>query len=172
MLRLKADMRQVTFLAALVLSAGSSRGADIGGLITSTVTITEDSQLVDDVTCAVPGAACIVIGASRVRLDLNGFTMTGQADPEIACNGSSTAGEIGISIVRQTGVVIRGPGLLQRFRNFGIVLNGAAGSSITDVTVSTTCMSGIFLTGGSSDNQLDSNVSVRSGHMSLPCGGI
>jgi hypothetical protein len=172
MLRLNADTRQAMFLAALVLSAGSSQGADIGGLITSTVTITEDSQLVDDVTCAVPGAACIVIGASRVTLDLNGFTMTGQADPDTACNGSSTAGEIGINIIRQSGVLIRGPGLVQRFRNFGIVLNGAAGSRITDVTISTTCMSGIFLTAGSSDNELDSNVSVRSGHMTLPCGGI
>ena len=56
------------------------QSADIGGKISSTLTITADSQLVDDVTCTVTGAACIVIGASHVTLDLNGFTMTGQAD--------------------------------------------------------------------------------------------
>jgi hypothetical protein len=172
MLRLKLGTRAATLLGALVVCVAGSRGSDIGGTISTTLTITEDSQLVDDVTCAVTGAACIVIGASHVTLDLNGFTMTGQADALTACNGASTGGEIGINVPNQTGVVIRGPGLIQRFRNYGIQLNGGGGSRITGVTVSTTCTSGIFLTGGSSDNQLDLNVAVRNGHLSNPCGGI
>ena len=62
---------------------GSAHAANIGGTITGTLTITEDSQLVDDVTCTLTGAPCIAIGAPNITLNLNGFTMTGQADPQI-----------------------------------------------------------------------------------------
>lgn len=171
MLRSNAGKSTALFLGALFLIPPTSHAADIGGVISTTVTITEDSQLVDDVTCAVTGAACIVIGASRVTLDLNGFTMTGQADAQTGCNGASSPGEIGINVVNQRNVVIRGPGLIQRFRNFGVVLNGGGGNRIREVTVSTTCMAGIFLS-GSSDNEVDSNVAIRNGHLTFPCGGI
>src|SRR6476646_7349203 len=90
-----------TLLGALVLPTGRAYAADIGGTISSTLTITEDSQLVDDVTCTVTGAACIAIGAAGVTLDLNGFTMTGAADPATACFGGTIAamgGEFGIFV--------------------------------------------------------------------------
>lgn len=172
MLRLIKVIRTTAFLGVLAFCPGSSLGADIGGTITTTLSIMEDSQLVDDVTCNVTGAPCILISASRITLDLNGFTMTGQGDAQTGCSGTSTASEIGINVVNQKAVVIRGPGLVQRFRNHGIQLNGGGGNRITEVTVSTNCLSGIFLTGGSSDNQVDVNVSVRNGHLINPCGGI
>ena len=172
MLRLKSRARPITVLGVLVLCAGTSYTAEIGGQISSTLTITEDSELVDDVSCTVTGAACILIGASHVTLDLNGFTMTGQGDAQTGCSGTSTGGEIGINVSNQRSVVIRGPGLVQRFRNHGILLNGGGGNRVTEVTASTNCMSGIFLTGGTSDNDIDVNVSVRNGHMVNPCGGI
>jgi hypothetical protein len=165
-------VRPATLLGALALCTGSSPGADIGGKISTTLTITEDSQLVDDISCAVTGAACLAIGASRVTLDLNGFTLTGQGDEQTGCSGTSIAGEVGINVVNQRSVLIRGPGLVQRFRNHGIVLNGGGNNRITEVTVSTNCMTGIFLLGGSADNQIDANVSVRNGHLVNPCGGI
>jgi hypothetical protein len=165
-------MRPAIFLGVLTLYTGTSHSADIGGTISTTLTITEDSQLVDDVDCAVTGAACIVIGASHVTLDLNGFTMTGHGDAQTGCSGTSTAGEAGITVANQKSVVIRGPGLVQRFRNFGIILNGGGSNRITEVTVSTNCMSGIFLTSGTSDNDIDVNVSVRNGNLLNPCGGI
>jgi len=46
------------FLGALFVCAGAGRAhaTEIGGTISSTLTITEDSELVDDVTCTVVGA--------------------------------------------------------------------------------------------------------------------
>ena len=73
MLRLKSRARPITVLGVLVLCAGTSYTAEIGGQISGTLTITEDSELVDDVSCTVTGAACIVIGSA-----------TGQEDPRHA----------------------------------------------------------------------------------------
>src|SRR5580765_6735780 len=82
---------------ALLLSIGVASADDISGLITTTRTIRENSRFVGDVTCMVTGAPCILFGSSHIDLRLNGFTMTGQADATTACNGASTAGEMGIS---------------------------------------------------------------------------
>ena len=171
------NRRMLTRFASLLLAlfaagAVTAQAAKISGTVSTTTVITEDSQLVGDVTCNVSGATCISVGASHVTLDLNGFAVTGLGDAQTGCSGASTAGEIGIDINGQTSVVIRGPGLVQRFRNQGIRLNGGSGNTVTGVTVSTNCLSGIFVTGGSADNQLDRNVSVRNGNLNNPCGGI
>ena len=161
----------VVSLGVLGLCAGTASGTNIGGTISATLTITDNSQLVDDVTCTVVGTPCIAIGASNVTLDLNGFTMTGQADPQTACSGIGTGGENGIDVNAQIGAQIRGPGLVKQFRGFGIRLQNSTGATIMDVTVSTSCFSGIFVSGGS-DHHLDRNVAVRNGHGTNPCGGI
>lgn len=150
----------------------SGEAAKINGTISATMTINEDSQLVGDVTCAVNGAPCISITASRLSLDLNGFTITGQNDPQTACSGGGTGTESGITANNQTGVIIRGPGIVQRFKGFGISLTNTSASSITNVTTATNCFSGIFLTGGSNLNELAGNISIRNGNSASPCGGI
>lgn len=158
-------------LVALCLCAGNARAADISGTITSTLTIMENSRLVDDVTCTVSGASCIAFGASGLTLDLNGFSMTGLGHPQTGCGGSATGNEYGISVSGFNSVVIRGPGVVQRFRNQGIFLSNSTGSTVTGVTMSTNCASGIILVGGSG-HLLDGNVSVRNGNAASPCGGI
>ncbi len=161
------------FLGALFLCAGRSYATDIGGTISTTLTITEDSELVDDVTCTVTGAPCIAIGAPHVTLELNGFTMTGQADAQTGCKGgfAPPGVEVGIDVDAQTDVAIHGPGLIQRFRNAGIFLSKSSGVKVKDVTASTNCSSGI-LVGGGSDHDLSGNVSVRNGSSTFSCGGI
>jgi hypothetical protein len=159
-------------VAALLAYAGSAQAKDIGGAISTTLTITENSQLVDDVVCTVSGAPCIAFGASGLTLELNGFSLTGSGDPQTGCSGASTAGEIGILASGLRDVVIRGPGTVELFRNFGIQLLNTTGSTIADVTVATNCMSGIFVSGGSANNVLEGNVSVRNGHLTAACGGI
>ena len=99
---LKPVMWFPAFLGALVVFVSSAHATDIGGTISSTLTIAQDSQLVDDVTCTVTGAPCIAIGAPNVKLALNGFTMTGQADPQTGCGGNAIANEIGIEINAQS----------------------------------------------------------------------
>lgn len=160
------------FLVPLLLCAGSAHAMDIGGTISSTLTITEDSQLVDDVTCTVTGAPCIAFGASGLTLELNGFSLTGRGDPQTGCSGASTAGEIGILANGLKDVIIRGPGRVEQFRNFGIQLVNTTGGTIADVTVATNCMSGIFVSGGSANNVVERNVSIRNGHLTAACGGI
>jgi parallel beta helix pectate lyase-like protein len=158
--------------SALLACAGGAQAADIGGIISKTLTITESSQLVDDVTCTVTGAACIAIGASGVTLDLNGFTITGLADPAKACFGMTPpGGELGIVVNGFNNVTIRGPGLVQQFRAQGVFLAGSSGSTVTDVTSSTNCASGFQVVNGS-NNLLENNVSVRNSNAVAACGGI
>jgi hypothetical protein len=170
MTRLKTRTWFAVFLGALFACASSARAMDIGGTISATLTITEDSQLVDDVTCTVTGAPCIAIGAPLVTLELNGFTMTGQGDPQTACT-SPGPNEAGIMVNAQKDFVIRGPGLVQHFRNFGIQLQNSTGGTVKGVTVSNNCFSGVIVIGGS-DHLLQGNVSVRNGAPNAPCGGI
>ena len=164
----------------VLVNAGSARADDISGTITSTLTVFSSSRLAGDVTCKVTGAPCIVIqntfafAGVSVTLDLNGFTITGQADPQLACSaGGANGNEIGILVSGQNGVVIRGPGVVQSFRGFGIDLLNTSSSSVTGVTAASNCFSGIFLTGGSATNNVvEGNISIRNGNLTNPCGGI
>ncbi len=159
-------------LSAFFAFVGSVQATEIGGTISTTLTITEDSQLVDDVTCTVTGAACITFGAAGATLDLNGFTMTGLADPATACSGvTPPGGEFGIFVNGFNNVTIRGPGLVQRFRAQGVQLIGSSGSTVRDVTSSTNCASGFQVVNGS-NNLLENNISVRNAHPVAACGGI
>jgi hypothetical protein len=64
---------------------------------------------VGNVTCTVTGAPCIAFGAPGLELRLNGFFITGQADPTQACSGTSVANEVGISTNGQNDVEVKGP---------------------------------------------------------------
>jgi hypothetical protein len=171
MTRLKIVAGSESLLVALLWCAGSAPAKDISGTIATTLTITEDSQLVDDVTCTVTTVPCIAIGAPNVTLELNGFTMTGQADPQTPCSAGAISDEAGIEVNAQTGVTIHGPGLVRQFRGTGIHLVTTTGVRVMDVTMSTNCSSGILVNAGSG-NELYNNVSVRNGVPGGGCGGI
>lgn len=159
-------------LAAMTFAAGTGQATDIQGTISSTMVITEDSQLVGDVTCTVQGAECIQIGASNVRLTLNGFTMTGQGNPPDGCpaGGPPANVERGIVVGVRSKVQILGPGVIQRFRGWGIFLNGSTQVSVRHVTLSSNCLSGIQLI--ANNNDLEGNICVRNGSTEAGCGGI
>lgn len=158
-------------LLTVVVICGTAQAAKISGPIATTLTISEDSQLIGDVSCAVSGAPCIAVAAPNVTLSLNGFTITGLGDAQTGCGGGATNGEQGIDINGQIGVSIRGPGLVQRFRQFGIRVNNSSDTTISGTTLSTNCFSGIIVIGGF-NNQLHRNVAVRNGNLNNPCGGI
>jgi len=160
-----------SIFCAFLLLHGSARAMDISGTVSSTVTITDNSRLVGDVTCTVTGAPCIAFGASGLTLDLNGFSLTGLGDPATGCVGTGTPGEFGIDVNAFNNVIIRGSGLVRQFRNDGIRLNNSTGATVSGVTMSTNCLSGIILIGGSG-HLLENNVSVRNGSPAAPCGGI
>jgi parallel beta-helix repeat protein len=167
----------LTFTRFMVLGAGLFLASEIAparqieGRITSTLTLTEDSVLVGDVTCAVENATCIVFGAPGITLDLDGFAITGLADAATGCAGGGVSTENGIDVNGQSGTTIRGPGIVRQMRGFGIRLLNSSGGKVTGVTVSTNCFAGIFLN-GSSGFEVEGNIAVRNGHSVSPCGGI
>ena len=163
--------RSGALLLLVALCGGIGYAADISGTISTTLTITESGKLVGNVKCTVSGAPCIVVGASGVTLDLNGYSITGNGDPQTGCSGSSVGSEIGILVNKFNDVTIRGLGIVQQFRNFGIQLLTSSGATVTGVTSSTNCTSGIIVSGGS-NNLLENNTSIRNGTVGAPCGGI
>lgn len=180
MKRLKIVASLGAFLSALFVFVGSVHATDIGGTISTTLIITEDSQLVDDVTCVVVGAPCIQFGAPGIKLSLNGFTITGPADPLTPTTGCTStavfAPEDGIRTNGQPNVSVMGPGLVQKFRRFGIYLSsGTIGGRVKGVTVSDNCFSGIQVS-GTTNSDIEENVSVRNssapaGAPGASCGG-
>jgi len=162
------------FQVSVICSALFLNGAwaaEISGTISTTMTVTEDSVLKGDVTCTVTSGPCIVVNAPSVTLDLNGYTMTGQGDPQTGCSGGATANEFGILVNSQAGVTIRGPGVVQRFRNTGIQILTSTGTTVNAVTTATNCASGILIAGGAA-NELFDNISIRNGNGAAACGGI
>lgn len=132
----------LTTLATVVFSEASAWADRVSGVLTRTYVVVEDTDLVGDVTCNVGSNPCFSFGASDVELRLNGFTITGQADPVTACRGATFAGEAGILTNGMNNVTVRGPGLVQRFRRWGVhVGGGSTNVRIDGITASTNCAS-------------------------------
>lgn len=158
-------------LLGMMVCAGSSQAAAkkiSGGTISATITLTEDSELVGDVRCTVVGAPCIAFGASDIKLRLNGFTMTGTSP---GCT-PATSFDDGIDVIQMNDVTILGPGLIQKFGGFGVLLASESGATIRGITVTDSCFSGIILA-GATDSEIVGNTSVRNsiGSEGGPCGG-
>jgi parallel beta-helix repeat protein len=171
------------FSFAVPGAAGWAEAEDISGTITTTRIIFEDSQLVGDVTCTMTDVPCIDFGAPNITLRLNGFTITGPAEPDNApsgaafCNPTSGAPAAdGVRISNQANTQILGPGLIQRFRRHGIIILGTAGTPtnvrVADLTTNHNCFSGVQ-TNGMSQSVIEGIVSVRNAVNSgtAPCGG-
>lgn len=162
---------------AVLAFAALAQASNLGGgpPITSTVTIMENSELVGDVTCAVVNAPCIALGAQGITLKLNGFTITGRADPPTGCTPTAdffAHFEDGIDVVGQHDVAILGPGLVQKFARLGIFLENSTRVSVEGITASDNCFSGMFMD-GTLDSDIAHNVWVRNaiGSANFPCGG-
>jgi hypothetical protein len=167
--------------AVLVLGAVSvdvttqSRPDTVSGTITRTFSIVANTEVTGDITCAVAdGTPCLSFTVPDVELRLNGHTITGKGDPITGCGGAVTTGEVGITTNSQRGVVVRGPGLIQRFRNHGVQVVGSDSARIEGITSSTNCGSGIFVPATSFNTLVQENTVVRNGSSNpgLSCGGI
>src|SRR6187549_1381490 len=81
------------FLLLLILAfAEAIRAEDISGVISATRIITNDSQLVGNVSCTMTDGPCISFGAAGIKLSLNGFTITGPANPDDSSTCQPTSG--------------------------------------------------------------------------------
>lgn len=165
----------IATLTAIAFFESTAWASDrISGLITRTYMIVEDTDLVGDVTCDVGSSPCFSFGAPDVELRLNGFTITGRADAVTGCGGATFAAEVGITTNSRSNVSVRGPGLLQRFRGFGVLVAGSTNARVVDLTVSTNCASGIFVPATSFGTLVEGNIAVRNGSSTpgFTCGGI
>lgn len=161
--------------ALIVAGFGAAPSArdSVSGLITRTYVIVEDTDLSGDVTCDVVGAPCLSFGAPGVELRLNGFTITGKADPVTACAGAPlTPAEGGVFTNNQRAVVVRGPGVIQRFRQHGVWVGGSDDARVENITASTNCGSGVFIAANSFGTLVEGITSVRNGSAAAPCGGV
>ena len=159
---------------ALVLTCAPPAFADrISGVITRTFMIVEDTDLIGDVICNVAsGTPCFSFAASNVEFRLNGFSITGAGDAVTGCGGTGLATEPGITTNGMSRVVVRGPGLVQRFRGDGVTVIGSTDARIENTTVSTNCFSGIRVVGTSFGTLVQGNIAVRNGSTAAVCGGI
>jgi hypothetical protein len=170
-------------LLAVVTTVAPAVAAEIkGGTYTSTIPIFEDSELVGDVTCNVPPTmpgpnACISFAADHIKLRLNGHTITGQVTPPTGCSvPADTMYGVGIEAIDRTGVKIEGPGIIEHFHRWGILL-GLTGHPATEVTVKKVtvydnCWSGMQ-TVSTSDSTFEENVFAddAGGSNGASCGG-
>ncbi len=169
----------VVFLL-LVVAAGAGatmqgRPDRVSGTLTRTYTIVADTELTGDVTCSVAdGTPCFSFSVPGVELRLNGYSITGRADATTACGGTPTNGEVGVTTNGQSRAVVRGPGLVQRFRNHGVVVTGSTEARVEGLTVSTNCGSGIFVLASSFSALIEGNTTLRNGSTAAgqSCGGI
>jgi parallel beta-helix repeat protein len=164
--------------------AAPAAAEDISGTLAATKLIVEDSRLVGNVTCTMTTAPCIQFGAANITLRLNGFAITGSANPDdtTLCNANSgPTFSDGISngtlpATSQPGVQIIGPGMVQKFRRHGIFIIGVPGVStnvtIKHVTSNYNCFSGLLIA-NVTDSLIDGIVSVRNAANSgaAACGG-
>jgi hypothetical protein len=161
---------------AVVALGSSARAADrVSGVISRTFTIVEDTDLTGDVECDVAsGTPCFAFGASGVQLRLNGFTITGKADPNTGCGGTLITGESGISTGGLNDVSIHGPGLIQRFRTHGVAVLASRDARVDGITASTNCGSGVFVNAASFGTLVEATTAVRNGSTGAgaTCGGI
>ena len=182
MSRLFPNRMAIAALAVFIplVCAVRVQATDIGGNISSTLTIVEDSRLMDDVTCTVPLTAsganpCIIFGADHIILRLNGHTITGPViDPPTGCSvpGDPKFG-VGIEANGRTDVKIEGPGVIQKFQRWGILLLSSDHVTVRRVTANRNCWSGMQ-TIGTSDSNFEEDVWVNNaaGSNGAPCGGI
>jgi parallel beta-helix repeat protein len=176
---LGTSTRFALVLFTLFLYASRTQATDLSGNITSTITITQDSQLMGDVTCAVPqtmaGAnPCIAFGFDHIKLKLNGHTITGPVDPPTGCSvpGDSMFG-VGIEASGRTDVKIEGPGVIQKFERWGIFLSSSTDVTVRNVTANRNCWSGMQ-TISTSDSHFEENrwINNAAGSNGAACGGI
>lgn len=168
----------------LAVHAAPATAEDISGTIATTKTIVEDSRLVGDVTCTTTTTPCLQFGAPNITLHLNGFMVTGPANPDDTTTCNPTSGppfSDGISngtsaATSQAGVRVIGPGMVQKFRRHGLFIVGAPGVAtnvtVRNLTSHANCFSGL-LTNGMTNSVLDGIVSIRNAANSggAPCGG-
>jgi hypothetical protein len=161
---------------AAVVFGSTLRAADeVSGLITRTYTLVEHTELTGNVVCDVAaGTPCFLFGASNVQLRLNGFTITGKADPNIGCGGTLIGGENGVATGGQRNVSVQGPGLIERFRTHGVAVLASHDARIQHITASTNCGAGVFIAATSFGTVVEGIVSVRNGSTAVgaSCGGI
>lgn len=157
--------------ATIRASVTLAKGGDVCIPVTAaTLVIVKNTRLGCDIKCETTETPCIEFGAPGIKLDLNGFKMTGPAEPPGNC--AFLRGD-GINSMGHSDVVIKGPGLVQKFRRHGIALIGVSRATVNRVVSHHNCFSGVFLN-NVQETLVEEVVSVRNGSASdfRPCGGV
>ena len=167
----------VLVVSGLFPFSSCTQARDIRGTISTTLIISEDSELSGDVTCSVPlntaPTPCIAFGNDHISLRLNGHTISGGFVPPAGCSAPTDANYgVGILVHGIKNAEIEGPGLVQGFQRWGILLSSSSQVTIKNVTADHNCWSGLQII-GLSDSKLEKNVftSNAGGSNGAFCGG-
>jgi hypothetical protein len=173
----------VCAVSALLPFAVRTSATDIGSpnsviTISTKLIIYDDSELIGDVSCAVPltmsGAnPCIAFGADHIKLRLNGHTIAGPVTPPTSCSLTTDAMYgVGILVNGRTDVKIEGPGIIEHFERWGILLSSSSQVTVRKVTAYHNCWSGLQ-TASTSDSTLEENLFANDagGSNGASCGG-
>jgi hypothetical protein len=122
------------------------------GVIAGTIVILHDAWLACDVKCLQdPARPCIEFGRPGIKLSLNGFKLTGPANPPTLSDCVTTGNFVPADGIRSVhdDVQIEGPGLVQNMRRHGIALFGPPGfvdkAQVKKLISHQNCFSGIWL---------------------------
>ena len=177
--RLRVICATVVAATGLVFGVGTAHATDLKGTITNTVTLFDDSRLVGDVTCAVPltvsGAnPCIAFGTDHIKLRLNGHTITGGITPPTGCSLPTDADfGVGILVAGRTDVEIQGPGIIEKFERWGILLSSSDHVTVREITAARNCWSGLqTISTSESKFTEDTWVNNAAGSNGAACGGV
>ena len=102
-------------------------GVECGQVITKSVTLSSNLNCISD---------GLIIGADRITINLDGFTITGPGDK---------SNLIGIMFANNDGVVIQGPGTIKNFQA-GMSFSGGDTGRVSDITMTGNEI-GVFGTG-------------------------
>jgi hypothetical protein len=168
----------VFLVLGLLVCGARTQATDISGTILNTLIIYDNRELTGDVTCAVPLTApganpCISFGADHIKLRLNGYTITGPVTPPTGCSLPTDAMYgVGILANGRTDVKIEGPGIIQHFERWGILLSSSSQVTVRKVTAYHNCWSGMQ-TGNTSDSTFEENLFANDagGSNGASCGG-
>ncbi len=140
-------MKRLVFVLAVVVALAALQALPREALaVSSTITVTEDFQLQEDLTFSGTG---IVVDADNITIDLNGHTMTG---PYPACTNPNCPSILGIEIRGHSGITVKN-GTVRGFV-FGVILSNADNNEIRGVTSSDNSYNGFSMFQDSDANVL------------------
>jgi len=144
--------------AVALLATGSGAGSSTTAITSCGQIVTTNAVLTQDLTC--PGSSGVIAGAAGIRIDLRGFTLT----------GDRSANHYGVLDGSYNGVKVEN-GVVRNFYD-GIDAGSSANTvTVSNVVVSGSVLAGIFICCASASTSITSTTASGNGGDGIIIGG-